>query len=264
MRREAAIGTSATSARSRAQADPRPSGRSPAAPQRSVHDARARDRRPADLGQGRASRSGSASSRPSRRRAGRRRRARLDPAASPPPRLPIRCASAACRGARSTICAISRRTSNPGALDPEAWRELDDDALIAALVEVKGIGRWTAEMFLIFHELRADVLPVDDIGLQRAIAAALPRRRAARRRRPCAISRTRGGPTAASRRGICGARSTRFRSNTDAAVADATTCRCASLCGAHARPRARRAGQRRASPATAACRRSAATRIAST
>ena len=57
-----------------------------------------------------------------------------------------------------------------GALDPRSWRTLDDDTLIAALVEVKGIGRWTAEMFLIFHELRADVLPVDDIGLQRAIA----------------------------------------------------------------------------------------------
>jgi DNA-3-methyladenine glycosylase II len=35
---------------------------------------------------------------------------------------------------------------------------------------VKGIGRWTAEMFLIFHELRPDVLPVDDIGLQKAMA----------------------------------------------------------------------------------------------
>ncbi len=57
-----------------------------------------------------------------------------------------------------------------GVLDPRTWRELDDDALIATLVEVKGIGRWTAEMFLIFHELRADVLPVGDIGLQRAIA----------------------------------------------------------------------------------------------
>jgi DNA-3-methyladenine glycosylase II len=57
-----------------------------------------------------------------------------------------------------------------GALDPKGWRKLDDEALIAALVEVKGIGRWTAEMFLIFHELRADVLPVDDIGLQRAVA----------------------------------------------------------------------------------------------
>jgi DNA-3-methyladenine glycosylase II len=57
-----------------------------------------------------------------------------------------------------------------GTLDPRGWRKLDDEALIRALVEVKGIGRWTAEMFLIFHELRADVLPVDDIGLQRAIA----------------------------------------------------------------------------------------------
>jgi len=57
-----------------------------------------------------------------------------------------------------------------GKLDPKAWRKLDDEALIAALVDVKGIGRWTAEMFLMFHELRPDVLPVDDIGLQRALA----------------------------------------------------------------------------------------------
>src|SRR5207248_10956899 len=57
-----------------------------------------------------------------------------------------------------------------GKLDPATWPALDDEALIEALVDVKGIGRWTAEMFLIFHELRSDVLPVDDIGLQRAIA----------------------------------------------------------------------------------------------
>ncbi|HXX86419.1 MAG TPA: DNA-3-methyladenine glycosylase [Casimicrobiaceae bacterium] len=57
-----------------------------------------------------------------------------------------------------------------GRLDPKAWRKLDDEALIAALIDVKGIGRWTAEMFLMFHELRPDVLPVDDIGLQRALA----------------------------------------------------------------------------------------------
>ena len=55
-------------------------------------------------------------------------------------------------------------------LDPATWPALDDEALIAALVDVKGIGRWTAEMFLMFHELRADVLPVDDIGLQKAVA----------------------------------------------------------------------------------------------
>jgi DNA-3-methyladenine glycosylase II len=57
-----------------------------------------------------------------------------------------------------------------GRLDPRQWKKLDDEALIAALVDVNGIGRWTAEMFLMFHELRPDVLPVDDIGLQRAIA----------------------------------------------------------------------------------------------
>jgi DNA-3-methyladenine glycosylase II len=57
-----------------------------------------------------------------------------------------------------------------GRLDPRRWRKMDDEALIVALVDVKGIGRWTAEMFLIFHALRPDVLPVDDIGLQRAVA----------------------------------------------------------------------------------------------
>jgi DNA-3-methyladenine glycosylase II len=55
-------------------------------------------------------------------------------------------------------------------LDPAAWPALDDETLILALVDVKGIGRWTAEMFLMFHELRANVLPVDDIGLQKAVA----------------------------------------------------------------------------------------------
>ena len=55
-------------------------------------------------------------------------------------------------------------------LDPAAWGALGDEALIDALCAVKGIGRWTAEMFLMFHELRPDVLPVDDIGLQKAVA----------------------------------------------------------------------------------------------
>jgi len=53
---------------------------------------------------------------------------------------------------------------------PERWREMDDDAVIAELTEVRGIGRWTAEMFLIFNLLRPDVLPVDDLGLQRAVS----------------------------------------------------------------------------------------------
>ncbi len=57
-----------------------------------------------------------------------------------------------------------------GTLDPSGWGALPDEALIGQLCDVRGIGRWTAEMFLIFHELRADVLPVGDIGLQKAVA----------------------------------------------------------------------------------------------
>ena len=55
-------------------------------------------------------------------------------------------------------------------LDPAGWSALDDETLIEALCDVKGIGRWTAEMFLMFHELRPDVFPVDDLGLQKAVA----------------------------------------------------------------------------------------------
>ena len=46
-----------------------------------------------------------------------------------------------------------------------AWVDMDDEAIIAELVAIRGIGRWTAEMFLIFHMMRPDVLPLDDVGL---------------------------------------------------------------------------------------------------
>lgn len=51
----------------------------------------------------------------------------------------------------------------------KAWPELEDDVLIQELVMLKGIGRWTAEMALIFHFGRANVFPIDDIGLQKAM-----------------------------------------------------------------------------------------------
>ena len=57
-----------------------------------------------------------------------------------------------------------------GALVPGEWPALNDEDLILRLTAVHGIGRWTAEMFLMFHELRPDVLPVADIGLQKAVA----------------------------------------------------------------------------------------------
>jgi len=53
---------------------------------------------------------------------------------------------------------------------PARWKNMDDEAVIAELADVRGIGRWTAEMFLIFNLRRPDVWPVDDIGLQKAVA----------------------------------------------------------------------------------------------
>ncbi|MBL0919824.1 MAG: DNA-3-methyladenine glycosylase 2 family protein [Hydrogenophaga sp.] len=52
------------------------------------------------------------------------------------------------------------------------WPGMDDEAIIAELVAIRGIGRWTAEMFLIFHLMRPNVLPLDDIGLQNGISQA--------------------------------------------------------------------------------------------
>jgi len=52
-----------------------------------------------------------------------------------------------------------------GAVHADAWREMSDEDIIAELVGIRGIGRWTAEMFLIFHLMRPNVLPLDDVGL---------------------------------------------------------------------------------------------------
>ena len=65
-----------------------------------------------------------------------------------------------------------------GVLDVEAWGTLDDAAVIDALTQVKGIGRWTAEMFLIFYLARPDVFPLADVGLQRAMRLTYNRGRA--------------------------------------------------------------------------------------
>jgi DNA-3-methyladenine glycosylase II len=56
-----------------------------------------------------------------------------------------------------------------GALPLEALDEMPDDGVIAALTQVKGIGRWSAEMFLMFRLHRPDVLPVDDLGIVNAV-----------------------------------------------------------------------------------------------
>ena len=62
---------------------------------------------------------------------------------------------------------LSERIEN-GVLDLKRISGLPSTEVVKELDEVKGIGRWTAEMFLIFAMGRADVLPVDDLGLQKA------------------------------------------------------------------------------------------------
>jgi DNA-3-methyladenine glycosylase II len=56
-----------------------------------------------------------------------------------------------------------------GDLPVASLHELDDEAVIEAIVKVRGLGRWSAEMFLMFRLRRPDVLPVDDLGIVNAI-----------------------------------------------------------------------------------------------
>jgi DNA-3-methyladenine glycosylase II len=57
-----------------------------------------------------------------------------------------------------------------GQIKEAAWALMDDEAIISELVAIRGIGRWTAEMFLIFHLMRPNVLPLDDVGLINGIS----------------------------------------------------------------------------------------------
>ena len=57
-------------------------------------------------------------------------------------------------------------------LDLRRLSELPDEDVVAELIEIKGVGRWTAEMFLIFHLARPDVVSTGDLGIRRAIQIA--------------------------------------------------------------------------------------------
>ncbi|MBT6442964.1 MAG: DNA-3-methyladenine glycosylase 2 family protein [Alphaproteobacteria bacterium] len=69
----------------------------------------------------------------------------------------------------SYVCDIAAAFVD-GQMGPHIWQDQADEVVIDALCELRGVGRWTAEMFLIFHLLRPDVLPLADIGLRRAVA----------------------------------------------------------------------------------------------
>jgi len=74
------------------------------------------------------------------------------------------------------IVDLARRFAD-GLVHPYRWPEMSDEEVIADLAQVRGIGRWTAEMFLIFSLLRPDVFPLDDLGLQKGIRGAYFRNR---------------------------------------------------------------------------------------
>ena len=71
---------------------------------------------------------------------------------------------------------LARRFAD-GHVHVHKWPAMSDEEVIADLVQVRGIGRWTAEMFLMFNLLRPDVFPLDDLGLQKGLRLAYHRGR---------------------------------------------------------------------------------------
>lgn len=108
----------------------------------------------------------------------------------------------ACTGDTLRQCGLSARKVEyigdlarhfaAGQIHVQRWGDMSDAEIIAELTSVRGIGVWTAEMFLIFNQLRPDVYPLDDIGLQRAVAMHyFEGRRLARKELACAGERWR-------------------------------------------------------------------------
>ena len=57
-----------------------------------------------------------------------------------------------------------------GRVHVDEWQQMDDEEIVEELIAIRGIGRWTAEMFLIFHLMRPNVMPLDDLGLIKGIS----------------------------------------------------------------------------------------------
>ncbi|MFO1220983.1 MAG: DNA-3-methyladenine glycosylase [Burkholderiaceae bacterium] len=91
------------------------------------------------------------------------------------PKAVLGAATDALRGAglsarKSEYLVDLARHFDDGTVHVRNWQHMDDEAIIEELVGIRGIGRWTAEMFLIFHLMRPDVLPLDDLGLIKGIS----------------------------------------------------------------------------------------------
>jgi DNA-3-methyladenine glycosylase II len=83
----------------------------------------------------------------------------------------LRAAAGLSRAKVSYLRSLAEHVSS-GDLELERLDDLSDDEAIAELTAVKGIGEWSAHMFLMFHLERPDVLPVGDLGIRRAIERA--------------------------------------------------------------------------------------------
>lgn len=83
-------------------------------------------------------------------------------------------------GERLATCGLSKRKAEyildladhfkAKRVNCDKWMEMEDEDVIADLIQIRGIGRWTAEMFLIFNLLRPNILPLDDVGLLAGIS----------------------------------------------------------------------------------------------
>jgi len=69
------------------------------------------------------------------------------------------------------ISDLARRFAD-GHVHEHRWPQMDDEEIIEDLTQVRGIGRWTAEMFLMFNLLRPDIFPLGDLGLQKGLRVA--------------------------------------------------------------------------------------------
>jgi len=81
------------------------------------------------------------------------------------------------------------RRFHEGSIAAAEWVRMDDEVIIEQLTAVRGIGRWTAEMYLIFNLARPDVLPLADLGLQRALSINYNRGRPLSQRKLVAVTR---------------------------------------------------------------------------
>lgn len=83
----------------------------------------------------------------------------------------LRAAAGLSRAKASYLRSLAEHVVS-GELELERLDELPDEEVSAELVAVKGLGQWTADMFLMFHLQRPDVLPVGDLGIRRAVERA--------------------------------------------------------------------------------------------